>query len=173
MNWVMALLILSVGSVQAVCKVQKLPDLSPEFSTVAQTLTYAQGAYAELSARYDVEYVGEIRRTSRGFSTVAYKGCRNHDSFRLDVRDRPSLVALWHTHGAPGRLRGYFSTQDAQVVRSLGRPMYLLSTTSTQRVLLPSDVAKPSLRLRAAGSLAARVFGYRGSTVQQSGAISR
>ena len=55
------------------------------------------------------------------------------DEFRLRIHDRQRLVALWHTHGAPGYLREYFSPQDAQLVRKLQRPLYLLQPGTPPR----------------------------------------
>ena len=154
------------------CEARRLADLQPVFADVSEALAAAQTRFSWESARLDVEFVGGIVRTPAGLLVSAYRGCSGRDEFRLRMADTERLVALWHTHGAPGRLRSYFSETDGELVRRLGKPLYLLSGVHAAKVLRPQDVVAPAARLSLRGALRQRVVGYTGSPVH-GGATSR
>jgi hypothetical protein len=90
------------------------------------------------SSRDNAEHVGAILQSEDGRFMVTHGQANpGQESVTFSVRRPPSLkiVALWHTHGAPGRRTERFSITDGQAVRQIGLPFYLITPKGKIKVL--------------------------------------
>jgi hypothetical protein len=110
------------------------------------------------SIGHDTEFVGAVLRTpDGGYQFTQGRGRPGQDQVTFRIR-RPlgtELVGLWHTHGARGPTRAFFSPTDVALVGRTGLPFYLITPDGEIRVLRPEHAQKSDRqghRLR--GSLA-------------------
>ena len=164
--WFTLLLLSYSGSVLA-CRAEALQDAAQKFSSVDAFLKHAQQLFARRSAWENAEYFGAIVLGEGGVRGSAYRGCPGRDGFTLRVPRRHPLVAVWHTHGSWSDAHRYFSLEDAELVRRIGKPLYLLAADGEIRVLEPRHVARAPDRLRLWRSIGARLNGYIGSVWPQ------
>jgi hypothetical protein len=112
------------------------------------------------SKRENAEHVGAILQTGDGRFLVTHgKADPQQESVTFSIR-RPAsstLVALWHTHGAPGRQTERFSIQDGQTVRDTGLPFYLITPKGDIKLLV-KDVKGQPVSERGASSASERTF---------------
>ncbi len=90
------------------------------------------------SSRDNAEHVGAILHSKDGRFMVTHGQANpGQESVTFSIRRPPSLkiVALWHTHGAPGRSTERFSITVGQTVRQLGLPFYLITPKGEIKVL--------------------------------------
>lgn len=81
------------------------------------------------SSSHNAEHVGAILQTSEGRFLVTHGHAdpeQERVSFSIQRIPSTKLVALWHTHGAPGRKTHRFSIEDGETVRQTGLPFYLI-----------------------------------------------
>ena len=64
-------------------------------------------------------------------------------TFKIRLPAESRLVALWHTHGAPGRKTERFSIEDGETVRDTGIPFYLITPKGDIKVLEKAVKGKP------------------------------
>jgi hypothetical protein len=107
------------------------------------------------SVREDREHMGGVFALASRAGGYVYShgvGRRGRDALtiRLRVPAGASLVAIWHTHGAPGAERRLFSPEDTRLAEALGVPIYLALPDGSLRVFAAGDPKLP--RSRAAGS---------------------
>jgi len=115
----------------------KLLDNFVFASEVEAVKAMKQHCMAE-SSRNNAEHVGAILQSEDGRFMVTHgQAGPGQESVTFSIRRPPSLkiVALWHTHGAPGRKTERFSITDGQVVRQLGLPFYLITPKGDIKVL--------------------------------------
>lgn len=106
-------------------------------SEVEAIKTMKQHCMAE-SSRDNAEHVGAILKSEDGRFMVTHGQANpGQESVTFSIRRPPSLkiVALWHTHGAPGRKTERFSIADGQTVRQIGLPFYLITPKGQIKVL--------------------------------------
>lgn len=103
----------------------------------------------------DREHVGAVLRGVDGRHRVTHGlGARGQDrvTFRIDHRRGEQVVALWHTHGAPGPWRALFSPEDRALVLATGLPFYLVTPDGEVKVLRPEEARRPDRTLRPPGA---------------------
>ena len=147
-------------------KILKDTYLSPE-----QALSAMAEKFLVTSRRRDAEYVGGLLRLSTGeIQVTSGFGGRGEDSvgFSVPKARGVQIIAFWHTHGDFGYARERFSATDAEMVRSTGKPLYLITPSGEIRVLRPEDVNKyhkiSGLSRRESG-LSRQKIGYSGVRV--------
>lgn len=110
-------------------------------SEVAAVKAMKQHCLVE-SSRHNAEHVGAILKTSDGRFLVTHgRADPEQESVSFSIQRIPSskLVALWHTHGAPGRKTQRFSLEDGETVRKTGLPFYLIEPRGQITVLEIAD----------------------------------
>lgn len=130
------------------------PDCESRNRTFATELAILQTlstCYATRSADEDREYFAAILRAADGFVFVVDAGRHGVDevSLRFTPKHGEVFVALWHTHGAQGLLRDFFSPTDTALVKRLCVPFYLTSPSGDLRVFRPGDPVRSPPRNRA------------------------
>ena len=86
----------------------------------------------------NAEHMGAILQREDGQFMVTHgKAAPGQESVTFTIRRAPDtkIVALWHTHGSPGRHTERFSITDGQTVRQIGLPFYLLTPKGDIKVL--------------------------------------
>ena len=106
------------------------------------------------SIENDVEHVGAILQKPDG-SLLLTQGRSQPgiDGVVFTVR-RPTsttIVGYWHTHGAPGSQREYFSAADAKTVAKSGLPFYLITPKGQIKVLRPAAHSVRTVQRRSPG----------------------
>jgi len=99
------------------------------------------------SSRENAEHVGAILQSTNGQYLVTHGQAEaGQESVTFTIRRPPSskIVALWHTHGAPGRKTERFSITDGQTVRQLGLPFYLITPKGEIKVLEKVNKEQPT-----------------------------
>ena len=97
--------------------------------------------FLDSSVREDREYIGAVFRIEAGYTFVVQRGETGRGNAHLRVRIPRGLlvVAMWHTHGAPGPARHLFSPTDTKLVARMNLPLYLTDPTGAIRVYRPGD----------------------------------
>ena len=94
------------------------------------------------SSREDAEHVGAILQSDDGHFLVTHGQAepgQTKVTFTI-LRPRTSkVVALWHTHGAPGRRTERFSIEDGDTVRETGLPFYLIAPSGQISLLVDAE----------------------------------
>ena len=86
----------------------------------------------------NAEHMGAIVQMEDGQFMVTHgKAAPGQESVTFSIRRPPAskIVALWHTHGAPGRSTERFSIADGQTVRQIGLRFYLITPKGDIKVL--------------------------------------
>lgn len=111
------------------------------FVTELDILQALSTCYAARSADEDREYFAAILRTAAGYVFVVDPGMHGVDevSLRFTPLAGETFVALWHTHGAGGLHRDFFSPTDTALVKQLRVPFYLTDPKGRLRVFRPGD----------------------------------
>ena len=111
------------------------------FNSELEAVTAAVNLYNPPSMARDREYMGAVLERHNHFYYTVGEGKRGEDSIelRLLIPAGFSIVAFWHTHGAPAYKRKFFSETDQRLVRLHHKPFYLADFTGSLRVLRPAD----------------------------------
>ena len=128
-------------------KTHTLETLS--FSTELEAMIAMKQAFLDESIAMNAEHVGGILRTEEGRFLVTHgRGEPDQEALQFSVGRTASqtIVAFWHTHGAPGRRTERFSIEDSETVRNTGIPFYLISPRGHITVLEPTAKGKSSSR---------------------------
>jgi hypothetical protein len=107
------------------------------------------------SRRDNAEHMGAILQAANGSYMVTHgKAAPDQESvtFKIRLPEASRLVALWHTHGAPGRKTERFSIEDGQTVRETGYPFYLITPKGDIKVLEKAEKGKPAREVDARSS---------------------
>ena len=96
-----------------------------------------------LSIDEDREYLGAILVLNGAYFYTAHRGAAGRDQITMRIRmpKGAKIVAFWHTHGAAGMDRHYFSDKDVRLVKSWNKPFYLGDYTGQLKILRPGDKA--------------------------------
>lgn len=137
------------------CLIEHTRFLPGVFSSERTALSEVAAEVGADSIASDVEYVGALYRADVGLRVNVGRGCPGEDGFtiRLPVPEGHTLIAFWHTHGAPGAHRALFSPEDFALVAAQRRPFYLITPAGELRVLRPGMTIRQGAGL---GSLALR-----------------
>jgi len=116
------------------------------FDSEIEAVTAAVNIYNPDSIDRDKEYIGVILEWNGFFYYTVGEGNRGEDSVELHFRIPAiySIVAFWHTHGAPAYKRKYFSDTDRHLVSRYNKPFYLADFTGSLKVLLPDKKTSQS-----------------------------
>ena len=106
------------------------------------------------SSRDNAEHVGAILQSEDGRFMVTHgQASPGQESVTFSIRRTPALkiVALWHTHGTPGRKTERFSITDGQTVRQIGLPFYLITPKGEIKVLEKVNKEQPTAQTNLEG----------------------
>ncbi len=100
---------------------------SQAFPRIGAALRALSTSYHRRSIRENREYLAAILEENGVYRVMVQAGRRDEDRVRMKIRLKKSqaLVALWHTHGAPGWRQDQFSRTDRKTARTTGVPLYL------------------------------------------------
>ena len=143
------------------CRLVKTTLTSERFASVAAAVATTASATLESSVREDREWVGGVLRDASGaYRITAGRACTGQAKVTFSVPFGPRLevVACWHTLGADGLARDWFSRDDANLVARTGKDFYLVTPRGELKVLTRRDVASwraevPGTRLLDADAL--------------------
>ncbi len=110
---------------------------SQAFPRIKAALDALSRSYHRRSIRENREYVAAILEDNGVYRVTVQAGRSGRNRVRMKLRRKKSqtLVAVWHTHGAPGRRREVFSATDSRTVTTTGVPMYLTTPLGKLKVL--------------------------------------
>lgn len=115
------------------------------FPTVIATVAAMAQQHLDASLRMDREYVGAVLQDREGrFWAAVGAGCPGRDTVTFSVRIPAGLrvSAFWHTHGAAGAMRDWFSPDDVELVQTTRYDFYLITPAGALRVLTYDDVQR-------------------------------
>ena len=126
---------------------------SRTFGTELAAVHALSQCYATLSAKEDREYFAAIIQSADGFVFIVGAGIHHKDqiSLRIGRLSGETFVALWHTHGARGPNREFFSPTDTALVKQVGVPFYLMDPNGDLHVLRPGDPLRAPPKDRTSG----------------------
>lgn len=131
------------------------------FASEREAITSMSQLFLAESIRDNTEHMGAILETEDGRILVTHgKAEPGQDRVEFSIR-RPKasrIIALWHTHGAPGRATERFSVADSETVRETGLPFYLISPRGRISVLEVSGKRQSGIRHAASESSRRKVF---------------
>ena len=107
------------------------------------------------SSHEDAEHMGAILQTNDGRFLVTHgqaKPGQTTVTFAILRPPTAKVVALWHTHGAPGRRTERFSIQDSDTVREIGLPFYLIAPSGQISLLVGTKKGIPNVQLTSEGA---------------------
>jgi hypothetical protein len=108
------------------------------FASVTAAVSAMAREHLAASVRADREYVGGVLQDADGrYWTTVGIGCAGRDrvTFAVGVPVGLRLSAFWHTHGAAGPMRNWFSPDDVELVATTGYDFYLITPSGALRVL--------------------------------------
>ena len=126
------------------CRLVKTSLTNDRFASIAAAVATTASATLAASVREDREWVGGVLRDATGaYRISAGRACAGQATFTFSVPfgARLEVVAFWHTHGADGLARDWFSRDDASLVARTGKDFYLVTPRGELKVLTPRDVA--------------------------------
>lgn len=114
---------------------------SQAFPCIEAAVDVLSISYHQRSIREDREYIAAILEENGVYRVMVQAGSPGKDKVSMKIRLKKSqaLVALWHTHGAPGRMREWYSATDSKTVRTTGVPFYLTTPRGKIKVLGQSE----------------------------------
>ncbi|MGI9286776.1 MAG: DUF4329 domain-containing protein, partial [Pseudomonadales bacterium] len=120
------------------------------FSSPLAAVMAAENEYNPLSIAQDREFIGAILQHNGLFRYTVGQGLSGEDTVtvRVAVPRGAEIVAFWHTHGAAGHGRRYFSREDTALVNSWNKPFYMADYSGTLRVFNPGDPTMTATKAR-------------------------
>lgn len=136
------------------------------FSSPLAAVLAAENEYNPLSIARDREFIGVIFQHRDMYRYTVGQGLSGEDTVtvRLAVPRGAKVVAFWHTHGAAGHGRKYFSAVDTALVNSWNKPFYMADASGTLRIFKPGDPTMTAMTARRL-NLGERAGYARGSVV--------
>ena len=100
---------------------------SQAFPRIGAALRALSMNYQPRSIRENREYFAAILEDNGAYRVTVQAGSPGKDTVTMTIRRKKSqtLVALWHTHWAPGPSGDRFSRTDRKTARTTGVPLYL------------------------------------------------
>ncbi len=100
---------------------------SQAFPRIRAALDVLSIRYHQRSIREDREYMAAILEENGVYRVMVQAGSPGNNTVTMTIRRKKSqtLVALWHTHWAPGPTGDRFSATDRKTARTTGVPLYL------------------------------------------------
>ncbi|MGI9295455.1 MAG: DUF4329 domain-containing protein [Pseudomonadales bacterium] len=123
------------------------------FDSPLAAVLAAENEYNPLSIAQDREFIGAVLRHHGVYRYTVGQGLTGEDTVtvRLAVPRGAEIVAFWHTHGAAGHGRNYFSAVDTALVNSWNKPFYMADYSGTLRVFNPGDATMTAMKARRLG----------------------
>lgn len=123
------------------------------FSSPLAAVMAAENEYNPLSIAQDREFIGAILQHNGVYRYTVGQGLSGEDTVtvRVAVPRGAEIVAFWHTHGAAGHGRRYFSGVDTALVNSWNKPFYMADYSGTLRVFYPGDPTMTAMKARGLG----------------------
>jgi hypothetical protein len=118
--------------------IRTLPLNGLVFASILEAVEAIRDHCLEESTREDAEHMGAVLQADTGEFIVTHGQAEPGQSQVTFAILRPAtsiVVALWHTHGAPGRRTERFSIQDGDTVRETGLPFYLIAPSGDIKML--------------------------------------
>lgn len=111
------------------------------FESPLAAVLAAENEYNPLSIAQDREFIGAILQHRGAYRYTVGQGMSGEDTVtvRLTLPRGAEIVAFWHTHGAAGHGRKYFSAVDTALVNSWNKPFYMADHSGRLRVFNPGD----------------------------------
>ena len=139
------------------------------FNTETQAVEAMRELCLIASIEENAEHMGAIVKTAGGDYLVTHGKAspgQTQVAFAISRPAEAEIVALWHTHGAPGRRTERFSIQDLDTVRQTGLPFYLITPRGEIRVVV-SKAGERAFTNRSSidSSRLTRIRGFRGLTL--------
>ena len=131
------------------------------FNSEIEAITTLSQQFLADSIRENAEHVGALLETEDGRILVTHgKANPGQEQVQFSVRrlKTTKVIALWHTHGAPGRTTERFSITDGDTVRQTGWPFYLISPRGLISVLEVAEKGLSDTREIASVSGGQKVF---------------
>ena len=140
------------------------------FDSAIDAVVAASDAFNPHSIAEDREYMGAILFGAGRYSYTVEAGEVGHDQItvRIKVPGGSQIVAFWHTHGAAGADRSYFSEVDTELARQWKVPFYLADYTGNLKVYEAGDKLLSSRKAKRLG-LPARSGFSKGRRVEKKG----
>ncbi len=100
---------------------------SQAFLRIGAALRALSMSYHRRSIREEREFMAAILEDNGVYRVMVQAGSPGKHRVRMTYRRKKSqtLVALWHTHGAPSWRQDQFSRTDRKTARTTGVPLYL------------------------------------------------
>jgi len=110
---------------------------SQVFPSIRAALDVLSISYHRRSILQDREYMAAILEDNGVYRVMVQAGPpdKHEVSMKIRLKKSQTLVALWHTHGAPGARRELYSATDSRTVRTMGVPFYLTTPLGKLKVL--------------------------------------
>ena len=111
---------------------------SQAFPRIRAALDALSRSYHLRSILTDREYAAVIFEENGVYRVTVQKerrGMRHKVIMKIRLKKSQTLVAVWHTHGAPGHMQELFSPTDSRTVTTTGVPMYLTTPRGKLKVL--------------------------------------
>ncbi len=111
---------------------------SQTFPRIRAALDALSRSYHRRSILQDREYAAAIFEENGVYRVTVQKerrGARHKVIMKIRRKKSQTLVAVWHTHGAPGQMQEVFSATDSRTVTTTGVPMYLTTPLGKLKVL--------------------------------------
>ncbi len=110
---------------------------SQAFPRIRAALDALSRSYHRRSIRENREFVAAILEDNGVYRVTVQAGSPGEGevSMKIRLKKGQALVALWHTHGAPGARRELYSRMDSRVVRTTRVPFYLTTPLGKLKVL--------------------------------------
>ncbi len=126
---------------------------TPTFSSPLAAVMAAENEYNPLSIAQDREFIGAILQHNGVYRYTVGQGLSGEDTVivRVAIPRGAEIVAFWHTHGAAGHGRRYFSGVDTALVNSWNKPFYMADYSGTLRVFYPGDPTMTAMKARGLG----------------------
>lgn len=126
---------------------------SEYFSSPLAAVVAASNAHNPQSIAQDREFIGAVLLLGGVYRYTVGQGKRGEDtvSVRVAIPRGAEIVAFWHTHGAAGHGRRYFSHIDTALVANWNKPFYMADHSGVLRVFHPGDAVMTAAKSRRLG----------------------
>lgn len=123
------------------------------FDSELEAVRAAANHFNPRSLAEDREYLGAVLRQGDRFTFTVSPGQRGRDRITATIRIPAGfdLTAFWHTHGATGTSRQFFSEMDTRLAEDWNRPLYLADFTGELKAFRPGDPTLPPMQARRMG----------------------
>jgi len=111
------------------------------FASVILAVDQLSHCFYVTSRKQDREVIAAILEEEGSYQVVVQPGKTGEDQVSISISRRrgQTIAALWHTHGARGRAREYFSPTDTKLANRMQVPFYLTDPSGVITRFDPGD----------------------------------